>query len=174
MCTTAETPTPRLQRPAIIAGGCGGYNALQALTHDPAINDRDAHFDFGFGIAEAGYSSLLTILHNTNTESPEIIATGDPRTEEGRRRLRERSPLDYVHRLDAPLLLMHGTNDYRVQIEESRQLLEAARRLGKDVRLVEFPGEGHGVRGLTNLVQWHRAQLEFLDGVREALENTPR
>ena len=151
----------------------GGYNALQALTHDRTINQRNASFDFGFGIAEAGYSSLLTILHNTNTESPEIIATGDPSTEAGRQRLRARSPLDQVARLNAPLLLIHGTNDYRVQIEESRQMRDAATRAGKDVALLEVPGEGHGIQGVHNLMLYYRAQLDFLDRIRQMLDEAP-
>src|SRR6185503_10922201 len=103
----------------------GGYNVMRALTFQPETNGRGASFDFGFGIAESGYSSMLTILQHTNTSSPEIIATGDPATAEGRRILRERSPLDQVARLGAPLLLIHGTHDERVDIAESRQMYAA-------------------------------------------------
>jgi len=149
----------------------GGYNAMRALTFQPETNHLNLSFDFGFGIARAGYSSMLTILHHTNTESPEIIATGDPETEAGRARLRERSPLDQVQRLDAPLLLIHGTNDHRVQIEESRQMLEAARKAGKDVTLVELPGEGHGVRIQENLARNYAAQIQFLERVRRSQQN---
>jgi dipeptidyl aminopeptidase/acylaminoacyl peptidase len=144
----------------------GGYNAMRALTFQPETNNLNLSFDFGFGIAQSGYSSMLTILHHTNTESPEIIATGDPETEAGRARLRERSPLDQVQRLNAPLLLVHGTNDHRVQIEESRQMLDAARKAGKDVTLVELPGEGHGVMIQENLERYYTAQIQFLEHVR--------
>lgn len=144
----------------------GGYNAMRALTFQPETNKLNLSFDFGFGIAQAGYSSMVTIFENTNTESPQIIATGNPWTEEGRARLRERSPLDQVHRLNAPLLLIHGTNDFRVRMRESVQMFEAGRALGKDVQLVELVGEGHGVAGEANLLKYYRAQLEFLERVR--------
>jgi dipeptidyl aminopeptidase/acylaminoacyl peptidase len=146
----------------------GGYNAMRALTFQPETNNLNLSFDFGFGIAQAGYSSMLTILHHTNTESPEIIATGNPETAEGRARLRNRSPLDQVQRLRAPLLLIHGTNDHRVQIEESLQMLEAGRRAAKDVTLIELPGEGHGVRIQDNLARYYAAQIEFLERVRKS------
>jgi dipeptidyl aminopeptidase/acylaminoacyl peptidase len=144
----------------------GGYNAMRALTFQPETDGINVSFNFGFGIAQAGYSSMLTILHHTNTQSPSIIATGDPDTERGRARLRERSPLDQVGRLSAPLLLIHGTNDHRVQIEESRQMLAAARAAHKDVKLVELPGEGHGVSIFSNLMPYYAAQISFLERVR--------
>ena len=146
----------------------GGYNAMRALTFQPETNNLGLAFDFGFGIAEAGYSSMVTIFQHTNTESPDIIATGNPWTEEGRARLRERSPLDQIRRLNAPLLLIHGTNDYRVQFKESAQMLDAARALKKDVRLIEMPGEGHGVVGFENRLRYYRAQIDFLEEVRRA------
>lgn len=143
----------------------GGYNVMRTLTFQPETNGRNAAFDFGFGIAESGYSSMLTILQHTNTSSPEIIATGDPSTEAGRRILRERSPLDQVARLSAPLLLIHGTHDERVDIAESRQMYAAARARGKDVTLVELEGEGHGPSAEANIVKSYRSQLAFLERV---------
>lgn len=144
----------------------GGYNALRAVTYQPETNGRNISFDFGFAIAIAGYSSMLTILGNTDTESPNIIATGNPATEEGRARLRERSPLDQVERLRASVLLLHGTSDNRVRVIESRQFIRAAQAAGKDVTLVEFAGEGHRVVMEDNLRTFYTAQLEFLERVR--------
>lgn len=144
----------------------GGYNVMRLLTFQPETNGRDVAFDFGFGISESGYSSMVTQFQHTNTESPDIIATGDPRTEAGVAGLRERSPLDQVSRLKAPLLLIHGTNDFRVQIAESEQMYKAARALGKDVTLVRMPGEGHGVSGEENLRTYYRTHLAFLERMR--------
>ena len=124
---------------------------MRFMTFQPQTNGRNVSFDFGFAISEAGYSSLVTILSHTNTESPEIIATGDPCTEVGRARLEERSPIDQVQRLNAPLLLVHGTSDQRVRIEESEQMVRAGLAAGKDVTLLPLPGEGHRVTGEANL-----------------------
>ncbi|MEO5509772.1 MAG: prolyl oligopeptidase family serine peptidase [Longimicrobiales bacterium] len=146
----------------------GGFNALRLMTFQPQTNNRNVTFDFGFAIAEAGYSSQLTILKHTNTESPSIIATGNPDTDEGRRTLMDRSPLNQIDRLNAPVLLIHGTSDHRVQIEESWQFVEAARRAGKDVTLLEMPGEGHGVMGERNLKRYYEAQLTFLEKIRRS------
>lgn len=144
----------------------GGYNAMRLMTFQPETNGHNVSYDFGFGIAQAGYSSMLTILQNTNTESPMIIATGNPDTEAGRAKLRERSPLDQVHRLNAALLLIHGTSDRRVEYVESEQIFNAGRALGKDVTLIPLPGEGHGVASGENLRTYFTAQLEFLERIR--------
>ena len=45
-------------------------------------------------------------------------------------------------------------------------MLAAARAAGKDVTLVELPGEGHGVTIFSNLAPYYAAQLKFLEHVR--------
>ncbi len=72
-----------------------------------------------------------------------------------------------MDRLDAPLLLTHGSNDSRVGVSESRQFHESARALDKPVTYVEFEGQGHGIKGLDNIVRWYRVQFEFLEDVVE-------
>ncbi len=67
--------------------------------------------------------------------------------------------------LQSPLLLTHGTNDNRVGVTESRQFNAAAVELHKPVTYVEFEGQGHGISGLANLVQYYQTQFDFLHGV---------
>jgi hypothetical protein len=37
---------------------------------------------------------------------------------------------------------------------------------------VEFEGQGHGIKGLDNLVRWYRVQFEFLESVVRASKAT--
>lgn len=61
--------------------------------------------------------------------------------------LRERSPLTWAHRLaGVPLMVMHGTDDPVVPVEQSRALVAAIGEAGGTVEYVEYPGEGHGFR----------------------------
>lgn len=59
-------------------------------------------------------------------------------------RLRRR-PITHVVRLESPILLMHGSNDSRVQVSESRQEgLEAGTRGGSWCRPLRAGNQDHG------------------------------
>jgi carboxymethylenebutenolidase len=53
------------------------------------------------------------------------------------------SSQDVVARLDAPLLILHGTADQAIPVEQSREYERAARALGKSIAVVYFEGIGH-------------------------------
>lgn len=56
---------------------------------------------------------------------------------------RERSALYNVEKIKSPLLLLHGQEDTVVPLEQARLMAASLEEKGKDVRLVEFPGDGH-------------------------------
>ena len=56
----------------------------------------------------------------------------------------EHSPITYAHRVEAPVLLMHGEDDLRCPIGQSEQFFVELKRLGKTVEMVRFPGCSHG------------------------------
>lgn len=58
-----------------------------------------------------------------------------------------RSPVRFTKDADTPLLILHGENDTRVHPTQSMMLYRYLDTLGKvPVRLVLYPGEGHGNR----------------------------
>ena len=56
----------------------------------------------------------------------------------------EHSPITFAHRVEAPVLLMHGEDDGRCPIGQSEQYFVELKRLGKEVEMVRFPGCSHG------------------------------
>jgi len=56
----------------------------------------------------------------------------------------ERSPIYWVGQSETPLLIMHGKSDPRVHPSQSMELYRYMKVRGKTVRLVYYPGEGHG------------------------------
>jgi acetyl esterase/lipase len=56
---------------------------------------------------------------------------------------RDASPVRHVDANSAPTLIIHGTNDDVVPIDQSRKLRDALSRAGVEVKLVEIEGEGH-------------------------------
>jgi dienelactone hydrolase len=147
-----------------VAGGShGGYATMRALTFPPETNGRNESYDLGFGISHAGFSSIITFYHATNIPDWIVLEAGDPKTEAAK--LADRSPLTHASRLESPLLLTHGSNDNRVGVTESRQFYEAARAADRPVTYVEFEGQGHGIKGLENIVDWYGVQFDFLEGL---------
>jgi dipeptidyl aminopeptidase/acylaminoacyl peptidase len=56
------------------------------------------------------------------------------------------SPFTYVERIVTPTLIMGGEKDWNVPVQNSEQLYQALRRLGRATELVVYPGESHGIR----------------------------
>jgi dipeptidyl aminopeptidase/acylaminoacyl peptidase len=72
------------------------------------------------------------------------------------------SPLQGVEALTAPLLLVHGANDTNVPPEESLQMCEALRVLGRTVELLVFGDDGHELEKRENRAVLVKAMREWL------------
>jgi len=55
------------------------------------------------------------------------------------------SPLTYVQDMHTPLLIIHGEQDQRCNLEQAQQLFAALKYMERDVQLVIFEGQGHGL-----------------------------
>lgn len=56
---------------------------------------------------------------------------------------RAESPVFLLDRVRTPLLLVHGTEDDAVGVEQAGALFVGLRRLGKTATLLRYRGEGH-------------------------------
>ena len=128
--------TPR--QIGVFGGSHGGYATMRALTFPPTTNDRNDSYPFGFGLSHAGFSDIKSFHDQCNIPDWVVLESGDPAVPADLARMRDRSPLSHVDRLQAPLLLTHGANDWRVPVGESRAFADKARALGKPVTYVEF------------------------------------
>lgn len=64
---------------------------------------------------------------------------------ENREGYRRMSPINYVDKMNTPLLIIHSEEDHRCPVEQAEQLYAALRSMKKDVLFVRYPGEGHGL-----------------------------
>ena len=55
------------------------------------------------------------------------------------------SPLKYVKNMKTPLLIIHSEQDHRCPISQAEELFVALKLLKRDVEMVRFPLEPHGL-----------------------------
>jgi len=154
-----DRKTALADRIAIMGGSYGGYAALVGLTFTP---DR-----FACGVDIVGPSNLVTLLSTIPPYWAPIfelfaVRVGDPRTEEGKKLLVERSPLTHVDRITKPLLIGQGANDPRVKQSESDQIVSAMKKKGIPVTYVLYSDEGHGFARPENRLSFNAAAEIFL------------
>jgi dipeptidyl aminopeptidase/acylaminoacyl peptidase len=74
----------------------------------------------------------------------------------------ELSPVRHADRLSVPLLLIHGSIDTVVEPEQSKMMLQAAQKAGKNVQLVTLKGEDHNLSRSDTRLQMLQAMGAFL------------
>lgn len=78
--------------------------------------------------------------------------------------LEARSAVFWPNEISSPLLIIHGTADRAVPVSHATRLADQLAELGKEHRLVVYPGAGHGLRGMKDQVRdeidaWIQAHL---------------
>ncbi|MFN3196110.1 MAG: S9 family peptidase [Chlorobiota bacterium] len=161
---TAKYISEKLDIPAerigVFGGSHGGYATMRLLTFPGEVNGIKEDFDFGFGIAHAGFSDIIHFYEHCNIPDWVTLEAGDPATEA--EKLNSRSPLYNAYDMEGRLLLTHGTNDSRVPIEGSRFMADSLKKYNKNVTLQEYEGMGHHIKGLENNVRQYKTWFDFL------------
>jgi dipeptidyl aminopeptidase/acylaminoacyl peptidase len=147
-------------RVCIVGASYGGYAALAGVTMTP---DR-----YRCGVAVAGVSDLGVMLAQNEDETGDDsissewwrASIGDRR--EDRDRIRASSPALHADQVRAPVLLIHGTDDTVVPIEQSRRMQRALQNAGKEVRFVELRGDDHWLSDAPTRIQMLREIETFL------------
>ncbi len=75
----------------------------------------------------------------------------------------ERSPIYWVEQSETPLLIMHGKADPRVHPAQSMEMYRYMKVHGKTVRLVYYPGEGHGNRRAAAKYDYSLRLMRWMD-----------
>ncbi len=74
----------------------------------------------------------------------------------------ERSPLNFVEKIERPLLIAQGANDPRVKQAEADQIVEAMKEKKIPMTYVLFPDEGHGFARPENKLAFYAVAEAFL------------
>ena len=146
----------------IMGGSYGGYATLAGLAFTPEV--------YAAGVDIVGPSNLFTLLDSVPAYWESFRAAlygmvGDPKTEEGKKRMYEASPLFSVDKINKPLLIVQGANDPRVKQAEADQIVIALREKGKKVNYILADDEGHGFRKPVNSMAMYAETEKFLSEV---------
>jgi dipeptidyl aminopeptidase/acylaminoacyl peptidase len=150
---------PEIDGRRIVAWGAsyGGFVVLAMLAHHPDL--------FAAGVDFYGPSDLATFLAHTAEyrRGQRIAEYGDPVRDA--KFLADISPADHADRITAPLMIAQGGNDPIVPPAESQRIVDKLRALGRTVRYVVLPDEGHGFAKETNQIRVFEEMVGFLDSL---------
>ena len=73
------------------------------------------------------------------------------------------SPLNFAGNFKTPTLVVHGQQDFRVDVSEGFQLFTALQRHGVKSKMLYFPDEGHFVTKPQNAELWYKTVLDWID-----------
>jgi dipeptidyl aminopeptidase/acylaminoacyl peptidase len=149
-------------RVGVTGGSYGGYATAWMSTY---YSDR-----FAAGVMNVGISNNLSKWGTSDIPNELYLVHSLERLWDNQwQKYLERSPIYHVDRAETPLLIMHGAEDTRVHPGQSLELYRhmVVRRPEVPVRLIFYPGEGHGnTRSASRLdytmrmIQWFDAFLQ--------------
>jgi dipeptidyl aminopeptidase/acylaminoacyl peptidase len=144
-------------RIAIYGGSYGGYATLMGLVKEPEL--------YAAGVDYVGVSNMFTFMKTIPPYWEPMLAmmfemVGDLEADSAM--LREVSPVYHVDKIKAPLFVVQGRNDPRVNVDESDQMVEAMRNRGVEIQYLVKDDEGHGFRNEENRFEFYREMEKFL------------
>jgi len=128
------------QRIGVIGGSAGGHLAamLAVLGDKDGLDPKEPYGKFScrvqcavdlYGPADLSGRSHLTMLGKSGADAPELY--------------RAASPVTYVDKNDPPILIMHGTADKTVSVEQSKLFAAKLKEAGARHELVIVEGAPH-------------------------------
>ncbi len=139
---------------AVMGGSYGGYLSMMAVTKSP---ER-----WAAGVPIVPFVNWFTEIENEDPELREydMATMGDPVKDAAL--LKDRSPINFVDKIKAPLLLLAGGNDPRCPKTEAEQVVQAVKKRGGVVEYKVYENEGHGFAKVENQIDAFTRIADFL------------
>jgi dipeptidyl aminopeptidase/acylaminoacyl peptidase len=134
---------------AVMGGSYGGYMTMMAVTKAPD--------EWAAGVALVPFVNYFTEVEHEDPllREYDLATMGDP--VKNKALWEDRSPINFVDRIKAPLLLLAGGHDPRCPKSETLQVVDAVRKRGGVADYKIYEDEGHGFARVENQIDsWNR------------------
>ncbi|HUO17808.1 MAG TPA: S9 family peptidase [Verrucomicrobiae bacterium] len=139
---------------AVVGGSYGGYLSMMAVTKSPET--------WAAGVPIVPFVNWFTEIENEDPvlQQGDLATMGDP--VKNKALYEERSPINYIDQIKAPLLLLAGGHDPRCPKSETQQVVDAIKKRGGTVDYKIYENEGHGFARVENQIDAYKRVGDFL------------
>jgi dipeptidyl aminopeptidase/acylaminoacyl peptidase len=144
------------KRASIVGASYGGYAALAGVTLQQGL--------YRCAVSVSGPANMANFMdwqakrYGLDSEPLRYLQKLTGADHGAGSLLHDISPAQFAKRADAPIMLIHGKDDTRVPIEQSREMAAALKGAGKTVQYVELEKEDHFLsRGVTRIAMLNAA-----------------
>ncbi len=139
---------------AVMGASYGGYLSMMAVTKAPEV--------WAAGVPIVPFVNWFTEIQNEDPELREsdLATMGDPA--KNKALYEERSPINFVDQIKAPLMLLAGGHDPRCPKSEAQQVVDAIKKRGGTVDFKVYENEGHGFARVENQIDAYKRVADFL------------
>jgi dipeptidyl aminopeptidase/acylaminoacyl peptidase len=148
------------EKVVVMGGSYGGYMALAAEAFTPT--------EFAANVDYFGVSDLKSLVQSfppywASAASFIYMKFGNPSEPADAAYQHDRSPLNFVDKMQRPLLVVQGEKDARVKADQSERIVSALKAKNVPVHYLLLPGEGHGFTKNENTLKATLLTDRFLD-----------
>ena len=139
---------------AVMGGSYGGYLSMMALTKAPEV--------WAAGVPIVPFVNWFTEIANEDPvlQQSDLATMGDP--VRNKALYEERSPINFIDQIKAPVLLLAGGHDPRCPKSEAQQVVDAIKKRGGTVDYKIYENEGHGFARVENQIDAYKRVADFL------------
>ncbi len=156
----AQAPSVDEERVGLIGHSWGGYQTTYFVTQDDL---------FASAVAGAPLTNLmsmyLSFYWNSGGTDARIFEISQGRMQvpwwEDWDSYEANSPIHHIQNMETPLLMMFGTNDGAVEYNQGVEFYNAARRLGKQMVMLSYDGENHGLAREPNQLDYQHRIMQW-------------
>jgi len=138
----------------LMGGSYGGYMTMMGVTKAPEM--------WAAGVPIVPFVNWVTEIQNEDgvLRESDLATMGDP--EKNKTLFDDRSPINFIDRVKAPLLLLAGGHDPRCPKTEAQQVVDAIKKRGGVVEYKVYENEGHGFSKVENQIDAYKRVADFL------------
>ena len=138
----------------LMGGSYGGYLTMMGVTKAPEM--------WAAGVPIVPFVNWFTEIQNEDPvlQQSDLATMGDP--VKNKALYEDRSPINFVDRIKAPLYLLAGGNDPRCPKSEAQQVVDAVKKRGGVAEYKVYEDEGHGFSRVENQIDAYKRVADFL------------